>query len=168
MSENKRKTQKTRKHKTKTKPSSHLASPLSHPRISMFSFILKILKMLVSFYLHVCTSHALKSSLLAGFQKVCHYRQFIKVNSSSQSSLIKLFSRVLTCTLFLVSVLTGLAFLPISLTTYVSCSSVVCSLAQSKILCFGKLPLSCSQLLNSSLLFQLTFLGWYWSCLGLH
>lgn len=100
-SENKRKTQKTLRHKQKPSPLLSLASPLSHPPISMFSFMLNILKMLVSFYLHVCTSCPLKSSLLAGFQKVCHYRQFIKVNSSSQSSLIKLFSRVLTRTLFL-------------------------------------------------------------------
>lgn len=130
--------------------------------------MLKILKMLVSFYLHVCTSHPLKSSLLADFQKVCHYSQFIKVNSSSQSSLIKLFSWVLTCSLFLGVCANCVSFFLISLTTYVSCSSVICSLAQLKILCFGKLSFSCSQLLNSSPLLQLTSPRWYRLCLSPH
>lgn len=40
----------------------NLASPLSHPLISVFLFMLKILSIVVYIYLHICTSHSLKKS----------------------------------------------------------------------------------------------------------
>lgn len=121
--------------------------------------MLNILKILVSVYLHL-TLHKPSS---------IHYRQVsrgmplppnYKSQGSSQSSLIVIFSRTDTHRFSLVSVLNGFGFLPIPLTTSFSCSSMVCSLAHPKILCFSESSFSCSQLLNSCALFQLISVGW--------
>lgn len=92
----KRKSTKTQRQKTKTKTSSQPGfsfKPSSHICVL---FMLKILKMLISFTSTFTLDNPSKIHYRLVSMQVIHYPKIIQVHSSSQSSFIKLFSWDLT------------------------------------------------------------------------